>query len=322
MDNNEKQPFAAVLSAVFDAESISVPFLFRFSDMLPDEQAQFDTRWPKLNPTRRYEIMQHLADVSEDNFAVDFGPVFALGLQDEDAAVRKAALDGLWDNENVKMVRPIMRLMQTDPNLEVRATAAQSLAHYVLLGEWGRIADTVKNDIIDALLVEYRSLENDLLLRCAALEALGAADHDDVPDLIANAYDKGDVALQASALFAMGTSADSRWIGIVLDEMESPYVEMRLQAVRAAGGIGDSEAVDMLSELAFDEDTEVRIEAILSLGRIGNSRALQILNQFADDDEMADLHEFIDEALEISAASDVDFLNFDLDLDDDDFDDE
>ena len=153
MDNNEKQPFATVLAAVFDAESISVPFLFRFSDMLPDEQTEFDTRWPKLEPTRRYEIMQHLADISEDNFAVDFGPVFALGLQDEDAAVRKAALDGLWDNENVKMVRPIIRLMQTDPNLEVRATAAQSLAHYVLLGEWGRIADTIKNDIIDALLV-------------------------------------------------------------------------------------------------------------------------------------------------------------------------
>jgi HEAT repeat protein len=211
--------------------------------------------------------------------------------------------------------------MQTDAELTVRVAAARALAHYVLLGAWGQVTPTATTGIVDALLAEHLSAENEIALRCAALESLGPSDNPAVPALIEAAYESGNHEMQSSALFAMGSSADSRWIGIIMDEMESPYADMRLQAVRAAGEIGDSDTVDPLSDAIFDEDDEVSAEAILALGKIASSHAIKILTRLAEDPEMAYLHELIGEALELSADTEFDSLDFDFD-DFDEFDDE
>ncbi|MCO5185817.1 MAG: HEAT repeat domain-containing protein [Anaerolineae bacterium] len=320
-DQSDQQPFATVLAQLFNDETISIPLLFRLSDMMPDERVQFETHWAAATDERRSLLVQHLADLAEINFEVEFSPLFAIGLTDTVAAVRLAALDGLWDSEDVKLIRPIIALMQNDVEVMVRVAAARTLAHYVLLGAWGQVSADSTAIIVDALLAQHQSAETIHAVRCAALESLGAADHHLVPGLIEAAYDSGDPELQSSALFAMGSSADSRWVGILIDEMESPYVEMRLQAVRAAGEIGDSDTVDGLSEAIFDEDDEVSAEAILALGKTGNSRAIQILTRLAEDPELAYLHELIDEALDLSADSDFDSFDFDFgfDFDDEDY---
>lgn len=315
MQTDKEAPFTQILAHLIEDETVSLPLLYRLSDMTPEEHAHFVARWPAVPDARRHEIVQHLADIMEINFEVEFGPVFAMGLDDPSAAVREAALDGLWDSEDVKLIRPIVRRLQLDESVAVRAAAARTLAHYILLGEWGRIAPENEALIVNALLRQYRDPETALPIRCAALEALGAAHHDDVADLIESAYESAAADLQASALFAMGNSADPRWIGILIDEMESPYVEMRLQAVRAAGEIGHTEAIDALSEAVFDMDDGVGIEALLSLGRIGSSQATQILSQIASDPELAHLHDAVDEALELSASANLDFLDFSLDDD-------
>lgn len=318
-EQDNQQPFATVLDQLFGDEAISIPLLFRLSDMTPDEHAQLVTRWSATNDERRGMLMQHLADLAEINFEVEFSPVFAIGLADKVAAVRLAALDGLWDSEDVKLIRPIIRLMQTDSDVTVRVAAARTLAHYVLLGAWGQVSVSSTTVIVDALLEQYQSADTNHAVRCAALESLGAADHELVPVLIEAAYESGDHELQGSAIFAMGSSADPRWVGILIDEMESPYVEMRLQAVRAAGEIGDSDTVDGLSEAVFDEDDEVSTEAILALGKTGSSHAIKILTRLAEDPELAYLHDSIEEALELAADAEFDSPDFDFDFDDEDY---
>ena len=70
---------------------------------------------------------------------VEFTPVFAHLFNDTYAIVRVAALDGVWDSTEPRLVRPIIGLLQSDRDVNVRAAAARALAHYVLLAEWGQV---------------------------------------------------------------------------------------------------------------------------------------------------------------------------------------
>lgn len=312
------EPLTAVLTALFESEAVSIPALFRLSDMTPEELSEFDARWPSVNAERRTEIAQHMADISEENFEVDFSPAFAVMLRDGLAAVRRSALDGLWDTTNLNLVRPIMRLTTDDPDIDVRATAARTLAHFVLMGEWGQIPKPVKQRVVDWLVPLYQDRATPAAVRRAALEALGPADHELVPGFIRAAYESRDMLMQASALFAMGSSADPAWLTIVLDEMRSPFAELRLEAAKAAGEIGRSTALDRLRDrLLNDDDYEVRCAAVVAIGKIGGDAARRVLSDSLDDDELFELHDLIEEALEEMDWSSQTIDSFDLDWDDD-----
>jgi HEAT repeat protein len=210
--------------------------------------------------------------------------------------------------------------MQHDENVEVRAAAAVSLAHYVLMAEWGELPPTISPPIVDALLAEYEKAEAALPIKRAALEALGAANHPRVGSLIEEAYESDDFDMQISAVFAMGSSANSRWLPTILDEMGNPEATMRLEAARAAGAIGSSEAIDELANLTVDEDLDVRLTAVTALGRIGGDVAYRILVDLADDPESEELHEAVDEALEEMTWMSGDLKLMSLDDDDSLFD--
>ncbi len=301
--------FEQVMDALLGDDAVKIPQLFRLSDMSPSDEKAFFARWDNTPDGRRAEIAQHLADLSEINFEVEFSPVFAYCLRDEMEAVRKSALDGLWDCSKTTLITPIVKLMQDDPSELVQKTAAATLAHYVLMGEWGQIAASAKERAVDALMAQYRDPDTPDDVKRAALEALGSSSHEDMPALISGAYESSDIRMQASALFAMGISADDRWIGTLIDEMESPYEDIRAEAARAAGEIGASDAVSPLTELVFDEDEDVQKAAIYALGKIGSDEAQQVLNSLMEDEEAADLHESIEEALEQG-----DLLGTDIDL--------
>jgi HEAT repeat protein len=316
MEDLQKRPFMDVLEHVLNVEhELSIPFLFRLSDMLPDEFELFCERWPQTVDLRRNSVARHLADITEENFEVDFSPVFALLLSDRSAEVRKAALDGLWDTTNVSVVRPIISLMETDGDHGVRQAAAASLAHFVLMGEWGQISRSVKDVVVAALLAQHLDRENLPAVRRTALESLGASDHPNVPALIAAAYNRADRDEQLSALFAMGSSADKRWLEIVLDEMESPYAEMRAYAARAAGEIGSGQALSPLSELLYDEDIDVRTASVVALGKLGGEMAKRLLTEVLEEEEDDDLVELIESALD-----EMDWSGSLLDVDDLDWD--
>jgi HEAT repeat protein len=314
MDKNEvrdngSQPIGTLLEELVSSDPISIPLLYRLSDLTQAELGEFCGAFSKIDGDRRRVIVRHLADITEENFHVDFTDVFAQCLEDDVPEVRKASLDGLWDSEKVALIGKIIDLMESDPNLEVRAVAAATLGHYVLLGEWQQISTHSVEPLVESLLKQIDSDQTEELIKHAALESVSASGHPRVDSLIRDAYDSAALEAQKSALFAMGRSADSKWINIVVDEMTSPLTEMRLEAARAAGEIGHASAVPELIELTSDEDLEVRLVAVASLGRVGGDISSRFLQEIIEDPDMADLVDAATEAME-----EMDWLGGDLDL--------
>lgn len=322
MDKNT--PFTSVMEALKNDEQVSIPLLYRFSDMQPGEQEHLQDVWPTLGDERRRVIARHLADISEDDYVVDFSNFFVMGLADPLAAVRLASLDGLWDSERLSLIQPIIDLMENDPAEEVRVRAAGSLGQYIVKGEWEIIPQERTEPIVEALLAQMDAPETAKAVRRAALESLGAAYHPRVADLITAAYDSGNFEMQVSAVCAMGNSAEKQWTVNVLDELEHPDAEMRFIAARAAGQIGSSDLVKGLINLLDDEDIEVQFAAITSLGEIGGAEAQQALENLQSDPEADDeILEAVEEALDglfmMSGLDNLSIIEWD---EDDDLDEE
>ncbi len=300
MEEERDLPFREILEQLFANESVPVQHLYRLSDMADEKMLDFREHWYMAPDGRRQEIARHLADVTEENFVVDFAPLFSFMLLDAHAPVRVAALDGLWDCEDENLVDPIIGLMLDDPLVEVRAAAARSLTHYLLLAEWGQAPGRKVTTIFDALCSVYEDRESALLLKGAALEAMGPLTHPKVHAYIEESYEGAEPELQRSALFAMGTSADPKWLPVLLDEMESPHAEIRAEAARAAGSIGASESISQLSELALDDDDDVARVAIGALAQIGGEQVNRVLENLLADASLSHLHDIVEEGLEES----------------------
>lgn len=315
--NSEQRPFNEILDELFTNDPLPIHELHRLSDMSVEEHETFRQRWTAVDVERRRAIVRHLADLTEDNFTVDFVPVFMDCFADSDAAVRVAALDGLWDATEMKLISPVIRLLQEDESEEVRTAAAAALSHFVVLAEWDQIPRRAAEPIVTALLAAYDDEKTAVTTRRAALEALGSANHPRIPDLIAKAYESPDEGMQISAVFAMGSSADKGWLGIIMAEMENIDPEMRVEAARAAGQLGSSDAVSYLEKLLEDEDIEVQIAAITALGQIGGDNVHETLLKLAQNPEYDDLLEVIDEALEEMALFAGEFQLLDFEEDDD-----
>lgn len=296
--DGETLPISTILESLRNSEQVSIHLLYRLSDMSPEELVDFYSIWDTIDEDKRRIIIRHLADITEHNFQVDFSDVFAHGLDDKAAEVRLASLDGLWDCERISLIEKIIELMRDDPSVEVRALAAATLGHYVLLAEWGQIPLHHAEPIADALLEQIDDYNADAAIQRAALESISASGHPRVQSLIQDAYISGELDSQISALFAMGRSADPYWLNILREEMSSPVVEMRIEAARAVGEIAHTSAVPELIELTSDEDLEVRLMAITSLGRIGGDVAHRYLSELAEDPDHLELHETVVEALD------------------------
>lgn len=322
---DETTPFVEVMESLKNDEQVSIPLLYRFSDMKPEEQVLLQETWPTLDDERRGMIARHLADISEDSHTVDFSDFFEMGLTDPETAVRLASLDGLWDSERVSLIRPIINMMENDSSEEVRARAAGALGQFVVKGEWEIIPPESTRPIVEALLAQMDAPNTALPVRRSALEALGAAYHPRVAELITAAYESGQYEMQVSAVCAMGNSADKQWTPYVMDELEHPDGEMRFIAARAAGQIGSSDLVDGLINLLEDEDIEVQYAAIASLGEIGGPLAQEALEDLqldpeVDEEMLEAIEDALDELFMMSGLGDLSILEWDED--EDDFDEE
>lgn len=318
-----KQPFDLILAAIFDADEVSLPALFRLSDMGQQEFTQFSQQWEQVDEARRGVVARHMADLSEQNFEVEFAPAFKQMLRDSTVSVRLAALDGLWDTTAVTVIPTIINVLQDDTAADVRTSAAATLAHVILLGEWGQISARLRDNAADALVAAYQNAENPATVRRAALESLGASSHEQVPTMIAEAYESSDPQMLVSALFAMGNSADLVWLGTISAEMENPITSIRAEAARAAGELGSGDMVADLAELVFDVEEDVQTAAIIALGKIGSDQAIELLAEFSKDDDIADLHSVIKQAMVSETDSFTEeMLDDEWDDDDDAWDDD
>jgi HEAT repeat protein len=181
--NNENMPFSTLLDAIFEDEEVSIPLLYRLSDLSPEDLERFWQRWPTVNSERRRVIARHMADIVEDDFVVDFAPYFKQFLQDEAAPVKIAALDGVWDATDTTLIEPIIHLLQTAENVEVQTAAAGALAHFVLLSEWGEISPNISLRIVTPLLAVYEDGDTAVSVKRAALEAMSPAQNSRIPQI-------------------------------------------------------------------------------------------------------------------------------------------
>lgn len=277
------------------------------------ELAAFAEAWVTLPAERRRRTAQTMVDLAEENFKHDFNLLFRYMLNDEDPTVRAHAIDGLWEDEDIALVKPLIGFLRSDPDEGVRAAAADSLGRYVLLAEYGRLPqESLTNLIHEALLAAIRSGTETTEVRARSIEALAYWSEDAMRDIIAAAYDDEQARMRASAVSAMGRSADTYWRKTAAAELESPDPRMRFEAARAAGELEDREAVPRLIELLDDADREVQGAAITALGQIGGKPARHALQRAAESEDEV-LRSLADEALqELDFASGSDLLLLDL----------
>jgi hypothetical protein len=117
-----------------DAEPVSVAGLYALSDIDRLDVDRVRSVWAAMPADRRRTTMRHLVEITEDNFEVDFGAIYRLGLNDQDPGVRTAAIEGLWEDDNAALIPLLLKLL-ADPVETVRAAAAAALGRFVYAGE-------------------------------------------------------------------------------------------------------------------------------------------------------------------------------------------
>jgi HEAT repeat protein len=299
-------------------EPVSIAGLYALSSLDKAQLEQVKALWVTLPADRRAATMQHLVEIGDTTFEVDFNAIFRVGLNDPEPDVRAAAVSGLWEDVDPALIAPLLNLLQADESDAVRAAAASVLGRYVYEGELEEIDEEKVQPVVTALKAIYRDVAQPIEVRRRALESLGFLGDADTSQLITQAYHHANDRLKLSAVFAMGRSLDAeRWGSIVLDELAAPSPEMRFEAARAVGELEYAPAVRKLGELLEDVDEEVQLVAVWSLGQIGGEKAKQFLLAVLESDA-EHLHEEAEDALaELEFKGDhLDFAMFDFDDDD------
>lgn len=281
-------------------------------DILSDLDAaglvRFQAAWAGMPAPRRRSLVTELLEVAEERVDVSFRRILQWLMNDEDSWVRAHAVDGLWEDEDVRLIGPLTRLLSHDPAPEVRAAAAQSLGSFLLLGELEKIDAALAAKVEQALQVAYIQERQDPSVRRRVVEALAYTAAANVPAIIRDAYEDEDDGMRLSAVFAMGRSADLRWSDIVLAELVSVDAAMRFEAARASGELELAEAVPDLIALLDEDDVELRDTAVWALGRIGGPEARRALRACceSDDDELVEAaEEALAEMIFLSGGDDL-----------------
>ncbi len=268
--------------------SLSPSLLFAFSDVTRPELQQFAQVWLTLPAERRRRMTQAMTELAEERIEADYSRIFRYLLDDEDALVRGQAINGLWEDEDPALIRPLIGALRSDPDARVRAAAAEGLGRFLLLAETKRIPAVDGDEIQTALLASIRNLGEDQLVHRRAIEAIAYLGDETVRNLILVAYADDDAKMRATALFAMGRSADPYWKRTVAQELFSPDPQLRFEAARAIGELEFKAAVPRLIDLLQDDDREVQSAAITSLGQIGGKDArLALIAVIEGEDDVA-----------------------------------
>lgn len=292
----ELLPFEKYLEELTDTDKpLATSKLANLSGLSPEEIELFKEAWAIIDLERHRQIASRLAELTEDNFELDFDEAFRVLLEDGDGQVRLKAIEGLGECEDRSLIDPLIALLHKDSDLLVQAAAAAALGKFTILAELGKLRPCHAVKVKEALLATIRDKEEQLEVQRRAIEAIAPLSQSQVKELIHQAYNSDNHKLQSSALCAMGRNCDPIWLPILLKELGSPDPEMRYEAAVACGELGAQEAVPHLLELIQDPDVQVQLSAIAALGHIGGCEAKQELHNCLDDTD-----ERIQEAAEVA----------------------
>ncbi len=282
-------------------EALTVQQLYGLSDLSKREAEQLRARWADIPAQRRLAVVQQLTEAAHDELTLHLGRLLRLAMEDENATVRRTAIDGLWEETSDDLVGPLLRRLLDDEESSVRAAAARGLANYVLAGELEELNPALAMRVEEALLSVVHNRTELLDVRRHALESLAYSSETGVRHLIEDAYYSPYEEMRLSALIAMGRSADVRWRKLAQIELGNPDADMRAEAARSCGELEAQQALADLILLLEDDETRVRLAAIAALGRIGGREATDALRFVAAGGE-AELDEEYLETQQLDAA--------------------
>src|SRR5690349_17609485 len=104
--------------------------LASFSDLAPDEVTELSEAWPEIETGRRLSLLNQLATLAEDNVELNYDAIFKLAITDDDPYIRAAAVLGLSEYEGRDLIPPLIDLLLSDDDAEVRRQAAIALGRY------------------------------------------------------------------------------------------------------------------------------------------------------------------------------------------------
>jgi HEAT repeat protein len=280
--NGMNEPLQVVLDELReDDQKLEQISLYYLSNLDAEEAERVRAVWAELPADLRVELTSWLVELAEADFTLNFSAVFRIAMDDTNASVREAAIEGLWEDEDVRLVPRLAERLLEDESAGVRAAAAESLGRFILLGELKKIRPEPRRKAYEALVEAHQAPDEDIEVQRRALESLAYVCDETVITSIRQAYTSSFEKMRISAVFAMGRSADTRWQQEVQQELFNTAPEMRYEAARACGELQLSDAVSMLEELTEDADIEVQQAAIWALGQIGGDRAREILEYYS-----------------------------------------
>lgn len=282
-----------------DPAGLSLRHLLAFSDLSREGAAYVRQMWSAVPVERRRTIVRQLVGIAGEDLALQLGRLLRIALEDEDAQVRRFAIEGLMADEEISadLIGPLVQILHNDADNRTRGAAAQALGAYVLAGELDELDSALAMRVEEALMTTLLRDEEPLEVRCQALESLAYSGEIGMRQLIEDAYYAPEEEMRVSGLNAMGRSADVRWRNLARAELENPSAAMRTAAVAATGALENRAAVPELTELLSDESAEVRLAAIAALGQIGGKEVRELLEAMRLSDDPAEV-EAADLALE------------------------
>jgi HEAT repeat protein len=262
-----------------DDGQINYASLAELSGLTGPEAEEFGELWLEWTPERVGDIVDRMVALCEEQPDVEFEAIYKQGLEYPLASVRVSSLKGLEESGDRALIRPLCKLLETDPAVGVRAAAAVPLAYLAAMAQIGKLGQRYEQVLIETL---YNVLENErevLTVKLKALEAVAVFGGDRVVPFIEAAWSSGDIGARQSSIFAMGRTSDPRWVNHVLPDLENDDVGIRYEAAMAMGELGDEEHLRAMDAPLDDADLTVQIAAISAVERIGGDVAKSQLEQ-------------------------------------------
>lgn len=313
---NKATPFSEMLDILVSSDEVfDSGLMYGLSGLSRNQINKLERVWSDIAPERRRNLIQHLNNVSEHNFELDFRSVNHMALEDTDSEVRRHAIEGLWEDESEQLMHKLVHMVQNDLSQDVRTAAISELGRFILLGEYEEIDASDARVVQDTVLhILHSNEDNDIRRR--ALESIANCGREGVHDAIREFYNHHEPSMRISAVFAMGRTCDSVWTDEIISELDSPSPEMQYEAARAAGTIQLAEAIPYLTRLLEEtEDTEVLEIAIWALGEIGGEAVRKVLQQIIERAEAEDDAEILaaaEDALDMANLPGDDLWLFDF----------
>jgi HEAT repeat protein len=205
-EHDSKPSFEEALEELkTEQDSLPSPALvLGLSGLSPEQMSELRPVWKNLSANYRRILMQMLVDAGEASFELDYEPIGRENLSAEQAEVRQAAIELLWENESPGLMREFLKIAQRDTVSSVRAEAVKALGRFVLLGEMEEIDEKEAKVLRDFLADLSKDSREDLNVRRFAVESLGFCTSKATTDAIRLAYASDEPLFRQSAVVAMG----------------------------------------------------------------------------------------------------------------------